>query len=299
MTFFEKFTIFAEEDDGVPFFCRHRYCPLDHRNFIWNDNPFVRSLGEVGYPYFDKHRKYFFGVASFTTVLTMIVTLWGCFALSTDRSIIQRTYWTGGSGRNTTSGEKFSVYIGLRSIEFVNCEFVAGYKHYNELCDRRTVMWTDVECSSGLIGEACAACESTATTMWSTAFFSCAGLILSFLGAQTRMRIVGDVPVQKLVGMGSETWNVITLSIALYVFHHTCYVKLDSEFNSNGIKSDTWSGPGYICYWVCAFSAGVRAVMHWLTPLPNKGSGFCFGHLHEKNCRKITPVSVRPNHVEI
>ena len=290
--FFENFTVLGDHHDGVPFFCKHWICPLNHENVLFNQNKYMKALGDIGYPYFDVNRKFFFGVASFVTFLSMIVTTYGCFALSTDRSVIQRTYWTGGSGHNVTSGKNFAVYIGLRSVEFVDCDFTAGYNSYEKYCDRRAVQWTDDGCSSGLIGEACAACESTATTMWSTAFFSCAGLILSFLGAQTRMRIVGDVPVQKLVGMGSETWNVITLSIALYVFHHTCYVKLNSAFNSGGLESRMWSGPGYICYWVCAFSAGVRAVIHWLTPLPNKGSGFCSCKEQDiQNCASSSSVS--------
>lgn len=39
------------------------------------------------------------------------------------------------------------------------------------------------------------------------------------------------------------------------------------------IEADVFSGPGYICYVVCLFGACMRALFHWLTPIPGEGSG--------------------------
>jgi hypothetical protein len=89
---------FSEEDDGVPFMCKHRWCPLDHRNKLTNNNSLVRFIGPFGYDYFDTHRRFYLGMASILTIFAMIITIWGCFALSTDRSIVQRTYWAAGTG---------------------------------------------------------------------------------------------------------------------------------------------------------------------------------------------------------
>ena len=53
---------------------------------------------------------------------------------------------------------------------------------------------------SGPVSGACLACSNSASAMWLTAFMSCASMVLSLLGAQTRMRKIADVPVQKMMG---------------------------------------------------------------------------------------------------
>ena len=285
--------------DGIPPGCHDRRCPLDHENIVFNKNSYAKLIGFVGYPFFDEHRKVFFGFVSAFTVVAFFVTMWGCFALSLDRPIIQRTYWTGASGKNTTSGKSFALYVGLRSVEFVDCAFTAGYNKYADYCDRNTVEWSSDRCHVGLIGEACDACGKIATTMWFTAFMSCASLVLSFLGAQTRMITKGDVPVQKLMGMGSELWGALSLGMSLYVFHNTCWAKLHTVLNHDDIEARTWSGPGYICYLVCCFSALLRAVVHWLTPLPGKGLGLCCCLVpsEERTCQiiRVKPTSEYKN----
>lgn len=90
-----KISFFPENDDGVPPFCRNKNCPLDHRHWL-NHWWVTEKLGRVGLAYFDQHRKVYFGFASLATILAMVITTYGCFALSTDPLIVQRTYWAGG-----------------------------------------------------------------------------------------------------------------------------------------------------------------------------------------------------------
>ena len=62
-----------EDDDGVPPCCRNALCPLDHRNKIFNDNEYIRRLGNVGYPFFDRHRITLFSIAAIVTIFAMIL----------------------------------------------------------------------------------------------------------------------------------------------------------------------------------------------------------------------------------
>jgi hypothetical protein len=39
------------------------------------------------------------------------------------------------------------------------------------------------------------------------------------------------------------------------------------------IHVKVYMGPGYYCYCVCLFGAMMRAIFHWVTPLPGRGSG--------------------------
>ena len=252
----------SEDDDGVPFFCNNRYCPLDHRNKLTNDNSIVRYIGPFGYEYFDVNRRFYLGLASIFTIFAMFLTIWGCFALSTNSSIVQRTYWAAGTGINSTSQEYFSMYVGLRSLEYVNCVFVPGYNSYPSNCALQTIAYSSSECISGPVAEACTACSNSASAMWATAFMSCASMILSLAGAQTRMRNKADVPVQKLLGMFSELWGALSLAVALFIFQDKCFHQLHTTFNAKVLTTTFWVGPGLYCYAVCCISGIVLCVIY-------------------------------------
>lgn len=281
---------FPETDNGIPPGCCYKYCPLNHANPITNDNDCVRKISPFGYQYFDVNRKIALGIASMITIMTIFLTLWGCFALSTSRPIVQRTYWAGGTGTNLTTSQEFSMYVGLRSLEYVNCSFVPGYDNYGSNCVRTSYIFGESECSNGPVSTACTACSSAATAMWVTSVMACFSLLLSFLGAQTRMRVIskydislfdifksvflllGDVPVQKMLGMFAEVWGVLTLAYALFTFQYECFAHLHSAFNVADVSTNFWIGPGLWCYALCCASGMVRAIAHWLTPLPGHGA---------------------------
>ena len=272
---FTGFQIFPKDDDGVPFFCHYHHCPLNNSDNYINGNRYVKKLGKCGLAYFDVNRGVFFGFASMFTVFAFILTLWGCFSLSTKNSIVQRTYWVGGKGQNVTSGQDFSMYVGLRSFEYVDCRFEPGYESYSSNCNRQSIKWTDDACTEGPIAPACQACSTVATTMWATAFFNCFGLIFSFLGAQTRMRACADIPVQKLLGVCSEFWGCFSLAYALFIFERSCYFDLRRAVGVPDVTAALYVGPGLYCYAICCVSAFIRMVVHWLTPLP--GESGCGG----------------------
>lgn len=263
---------FSEDDLGVPPGCCWSICPLNHANWLFNHSWPALYISKFGLKYFDRKRKYYFGLASLVTMITFFITLYGCLALSTQRDLVQRTYWYAGTGTNSTDGSDFTLYIGLSSVEQVNCEFVTTYESYGKHCTRRSVAWWDPSCKEGLTAEACDTCSSAATGMWMTAFLNCATLVLAWLGAQTRMRVVADVPVQKIVGMWCDTTGVLSLAAALIHFHSVCLDPLDSAYNKDpAITTRFWSGPGFLCYLVCCLAQIIRAFAHILTPVPGQG----------------------------
>jgi hypothetical protein len=52
-----------------------------------------------------------------------------------------------------------------------------------------------------------------------------------------------------------------------------CWIDIDRHFKGE-ISASVWFGPGYACYVVCLFGAFMRALFHWLTPIPG-GRGGC------------------------
>ena len=63
------------------------------RNKYLNDNKCARIFGNIGFGWFDKERKAFMGTALALTVVAIVITGFGCFALSDDDSIIFYTTW--------------------------------------------------------------------------------------------------------------------------------------------------------------------------------------------------------------
>lgn len=267
---------FVEDDIGVPICCKSPHCPLNHSNHWFNHSKFARWVATIGLNEFDNNRKFYLGIASFVTLLTVFFTFWGCMALSTKRNIVQRTYWYAGTGHNSTDSTYFTIYIGLRSLEQVNCTFAPGYDNYDESCERHSIKWDSPECYEGVAAEACGICHASAVGMWFTAFINFVSLFLAWLGAQTRMRKCADVPAQKIIGIWSDTFGVVSLAFALLHFRYSCLNPLKIAYNApnSGVSTHFWSGPGFICYAVCCLSGIVRSVAHWLTPVPGQGQKY-------------------------
>ena len=166
---------FPDDDKLVPPGCCLAICPLNHENPLTNKNEYVKKIGYFGFQYFDRHRKVYLGLSSVFSLFAMAITIWGCCALSTNKSVVQRTYWAGGTGYNITSGQHFSFYVGLRSLEYVNCAFEPGYDSYAPSCKRESYAYFTESCQTGPVSAACGACADNAKAMWITAFFSSAG----------------------------------------------------------------------------------------------------------------------------
>jgi len=261
-------------DLGVPHICQGEDCCLsikflNPKHYFNTTFWLTKAIGRIGYPFFDTYRKEVFAVATLATLIGMVITTYGCFSLSMDPDIVQRTYWTAGNVYNSTSEQNFALYVGLRSVVYIDCKFMPGYVNYPSSCTRQSLDWDSNECSQGgIVTTACNACSSAATALWLTAVCSCLGLALAFMAVQTRMRKKADNPMQKLLGLGTDTLGTISLLYAIFIYHNSCLYPLLNDFNVAGLSSRFWSGPGIYAYCICAASGGVRAIAHWLTPIP-------------------------------
>ena len=94
-----------------------------------------------------------------------------------------------------------------------------------------------------------------------------------------RCRFASDAPQQKILGCVTDTFGAVSLGAALVTFERSCYSSMSRDVFSDPIERRNYSydwkmGPGYLWYWIFCFSGGViRAVVHWLTPLPGMGVG--------------------------
>lgn len=116
-----------ETDDGLPPFCRNppgtdvAWWKVFHpRNRYTNDNLIMLAFGNVGFGYFDKERKFFMGLAMWSTLLSIAFTVAGCFALSVDSTTVINTNWAYVEQTNDATGETSLIYVGLRSLVYVS-----------------------------------------------------------------------------------------------------------------------------------------------------------------------------------
>ena len=258
-----------ETDDGVPPFCRADppacWMLFNHAHPVTNHNRCCWVFGNVGLKHFDKHRRVYMAFAMWSTVLAMVATTYGCFALSTDPRIVRATHWSYARGTNVTSGETFKVWFGLRSavIEEISADGRARPEETLHFGNPPPFAHATGTSGNPLVDQMLAGCRDAAVGNQIGALLSCATLLFALIGTINRMRYSSDANVQKTLGMFTDSYGAISLTYTLVNFSTQC----KGPGRVGLIEADYFQGPGWICYMVCAASGLVRAAMHWLTPV--------------------------------
>ena len=245
------------------------------QDFFVNHNWCCLKFGYIGTTYFDINRKWYLGLGSWLTILAIIIGIWGCLAFDTTSFIVQRSYWLGTRGSQTISGSTtyFSFYVGLRSVELVNCDFVPGWRSFPKNCIRQSIKFKDSACQTGPFKDFCDACDDNARSMWIDVATGLFGLLFSWQGCQQRMRSSADNAVQKLMGMISELTSWAPLVVGLVQFNFSCKQNLEKSLSNFGYQYESYSGPGLWCFALCAATGFIRMMFHILVPLPGMSCG--------------------------
>ena len=271
-----------EDDDGVPPFCRHADHTLhpswwmlcNHKHTLTNHNRCCWVIGNIGIRHFDRHRRVWMAFAMWSTLLAMLATTYGCFALSTDAATVKRTHWYFARGTNATSGAEFDLYFGLRSAVIVESARGAGEPaRERSLHFGSPPPFAHATSTSGnpLVDVSLARCRAAAVGNQFGALCSCAGLVFALIGTINRMRFNADANVQKTLGMVADSYGAISLMYTLVNFSARC----NGPDEVGPVSASYALGPGWWCYMSCAIAGFVRAIMHWLTPVPGLGAGAC------------------------
>jgi hypothetical protein len=264
-----------EEDDGVPPPCRGDdpacWKVFNHQNQWTNDNLCCIAFGNVGFRYFDKRRQTWMGIAMWSTLISIAFTIAGCFALSTDQSIVLNTFWLVVYATNKTSGDEFTLHLGLRSLVHTHdpcTPFGCHEDSYLYSCSDHDACWPNEFVADGL-GD----CRKMAASTAFGAFTTCATLLFALIGTVNRMKFSSDANIQKALGMITDLFCAfIPQLITMRDFYRRCYAEIDLNYKGE-VDAEVYLGPGYWCYIICLFGACMRALFHWLTPLPNQGNG--------------------------
>ena len=196
-----------ETDDGVPPPCRGEsaWWKVFNKNHpLTNDNLLMIMFGNVGYPYFDRHRKCYMAIAMWSTFVSIFFTIAGCLALSTDLAVVKKVRWAFVHGKNHDTGEVFVVYLGLRSLVYESEPCVPTHctrKSYNfaETKDWPHENGWPIE----YLDEGLEECRDFSLGLVFSVFVTCATLVFALIGTINRMKFSSDANVQKALGMVS------------------------------------------------------------------------------------------------
>ena len=269
-----------ESDDGVPPFCRGFPPPglwavFNHDHPYTNHSARCYRCGDVGYPYYGERRRKYMGLVMLSTFLSMIVTCFGCFALSTNPSVVLDTHWSHARVTNVENGTVTDMYFGLRSVVLTDAD--GAYTSKDSYCfyclDWASGETYEEEIPNPYIQRAMAKCRASAEANEVGSLVTCFTLIFAMIGVLNRMRFSSDAPVQKMLGTVTDTWGALSLAYTMYSFAGSCYSGIPDTEGPFAFEPSL--GPGFWAYMFCALTAAHRAVMHWLTPVPGMGSGLC------------------------
>mmetsp|Transcript_22166 Transcript_22166/g.46321 ORF Transcript_22166/g.46321 Transcript_22166/m.46321 type:complete len:418 (-) Transcript_22166:33-1286(-) len=287
---------YDEENDGIPPICKkNKWCPFHLENPIFADNKYVLMFCNIGWPYFDRKRRQWQGFAFGWTLTAFIFTIFGCLAVINDKEVLRASFWSWAKSYSgfykPESGENYAeLFMGLRAYYANSCVWtnVTGTEFESDTrpeddgfmykCTEAVVNWDPK--SSGQTAWA-GKCAEASLGAWFGAILSCFTMIFAMIGAIHRMRFVADAPQQKLLGCITDSIGTVTLALTLMNLEKDCFRKLEESDFVDPIdpsivypKMYFLRGGGYLIYWVFCFSGClVRAVIHWLTPLPGMGVG--------------------------
>lgn len=290
-------------DPGVPPIFPFSWV-FDPKNKYLNDNECAEKFGHCGLRCADKNRKVLMGIALGATVMSIIITGFGCFALASDPEILRLTAWGISYHRDEVLGNGTVVYLGLRVFvaRFCNNAPNDNFLDWSD-CDDNQVeqFWYEYECGGDFdFGYPCdevELCQEQAIANQFGAFTTFATLILALNGCLTRIRKIADTNLQKFLGVIPDLFGVCSLGFALANFGFGCYSN-QSKIGDKGQDLIYIPGPGYVAYTICWTVALTRTIMHSLVPVPNKGKEskmaekvFCFFGLGGRCCKPRTEES--------
>ena len=269
-SFFSNFTFAKDDDNGLPEYCTRNdagyCCCCNHNHFLCNNNFYCRTIGLFGFRIFDKHRKFLFGLSSFSCVACIILCVYSCCANSFDGNVIQSTYWLGLKGYNESCRCDYTIYVGLQAVHLTSCDRTLNS------CEKKTLRWSSLDCNPFPFGSICGNCRKYSAAMFWVSIGALGCLFQSFQDSQIRMRIVADSPAIKFFSVLNEITNIIQILFALHLFVVHCHVQypLPSLLPESKDKLfvSGWAGPGYISLVLAITFACMRIILYTCTPIP-------------------------------
>ncbi|KAG8458593.1 hypothetical protein KFE25_008390 [Diacronema lutheri] len=297
------------QDSGVP-----PIWPLSwifsRKNPYLNDNDYVEVLGNCGLKSADRERKVLMGTALGFTVCSIILTVFGCLALSPSPSLTRAAAWAVGHLRDPTTGQGTTAYVGLSRLLIVRCSDAPARSLWSEwgLCEQSSYSWSEVPalCEAGALKEQRAANEAELA-----AESGAEDVDYSLLNGRELQFDLGYpcAPLlacseQALANRSGAFITCATLLFALIGCLTRIRKKADSNFqkiigtfpdligiftlggtliafsarctstmlaDANEVGTAYSAGPGFIGYCFCWGAAVVRFSMHAIMPVPHAG----------------------------
>jgi hypothetical protein len=297
------------QDEGVP-----PIWPLSwvfsRMNPYLNDNDVAEVVGNCGFKSADRERKTLMGTALAFTVVSIILTTFGCLALSTNRQLVMTTAWAVGHLYDPVVSMGSIAYIGLSKLVITRCAGADMGMPWTQWTDCATdeYHWHEVEalCAAGAAREGLAL-EAAELAVRRGA----EGVDFSLLSGEELSFDLG-YPCAPLLAcqeqaLANQFGTFITCATLIFALIG-CLTRIRKRADTNlqkiiGTLPDLIGimtlggaliafsarcttamvadeievgtgyapGPGFLAYCVCWVSAVVRFSMHAIMPVPNAG----------------------------
>lgn len=185
------------------------------------NNPFCRCVGAIGFSFFDKHRKYFYGASLAMTVVSLALSIAASFAISEDGDIVKNVAWATGELTNVVNKNVSDNEVPLEVTLHIGLSAVVQESTFADSADQsQTIKWDDVDTCGA---DYCEDCKDTATGTISTAIIACVTKFPAG-GLMVKRRVPRtDCYFFKFMSMVSTFVGLTTLVSSLLSFSDDCW----------------------------------------------------------------------------
>jgi hypothetical protein len=266
------------------------WCPR-----LLEQNCLCEWYGTVGVIHSDNHlwRKRLMGIGLTSTVVSMVLTIVACFAISNDFDILKSTSFTRGSLTTSTNFLNVTLHVGLRAVAIKNSNIGENVVTFDQFCALDTNQATNATqaiktkyLNMYLDPDECGACDDVSTGLVTSVIISLATCLPTLFTDVTRMYHNYDVNCQKVFATFISFVSAMLSLNTLVLYQKSCFraffdgdVPFDSQYNVMSTKNAAqafahglfeWTaGPGFLCLAVATVLKFVDIICHFLVPTPD------------------------------
>jgi hypothetical protein len=218
-----------------------------------NESGICSKVGGFGFDFFHLHRAKIFLTLAVLTFCVTIISIIPIVSMSRNNGDVKNTFWTRGEYSDTV------FYIGLEKVVFS----IDGTED--------SFLWSDDKCD-GLLSEsddACDECEKACKSVVKVVIMNLVIISVTIMSNMKRSTAAGDLNCTKFMAIFSGFVSSMVMMSSLAMFSNGCYDNLPSESDTGATVTYT-HGPAFICVLVPQLFKITEAVIHILTPVPQR-----------------------------
>jgi hypothetical protein len=242
---------------GSPFCMNYAACDV-----ACNRNKGCDAAGECGFSFGARHRAPLMFWSFWVSVTMMILVTVGIFSLSTDKQVVEDTFWVRAEGAH--NGDILDFVIGLKHVtgSYKNSALGDNYEDFEYNFD-------DDYC----VSDYCKDCADAAGPCEATVIMALVTEIPAITTKLTRSHVDSDTNCQKYMGIITTILSMISTLVTLSTFGDMCYRALPTHITLGSSQFDNMKytyGPGMACVLIATLLKMIDIVIMCIVPVGKK-----------------------------